>query len=290
MTDMNNIESLVVPKSYIIEQMNTVCDSGIPDGLRTGVSCLDNLVRLQLGAFVVITGYSGVGKSEFIDWLCYRYNIKYGYKTLVYSPENSIQQHLPKLISKFTGKAFNNLVPADRENALWYVCDNFLFIDTNQGKPIEQIISETEKYIIEENIKILVFEPYNSFMTQMSDGDVFNLNTIRLILTKLRDLAVKHNVLVIMSAHPKKPNDSKPPTAYDIAHSADFKNRADYNITIHRNKGAKVQIVVDKVRDKNFGICDKCNLLYDMDSGNYYNSDDYRDSEYIHEAIEFQKL
>ena len=127
-------------------------------------------------------------------------------------------------------------------------------------------------------------------MTQMSDGDVFNLNTIRLILTKLRDLAVKHNVLVIMSAHPKKPNDSKPPTAYDIAHSADFKNRADYNITIHRNKGAKVQIVVDKVRDKNFGICDKCNLLYDMDSGNYYNSDDYRDSEYIHEAIEFQKL
>ena len=75
----------------------------------------------------------------------------------------------------------------------------------------------------------------------MSDGDVFNLNTIRLILTKLRDLAVKHNVLVIMSAHPKKPNDSKPPTAYDIAHSADFKNRADYNITIHRNKGAKVQ-------------------------------------------------
>ena len=113
MTDMNNIESLVVPKSYIIEQMNTVCDSGIPDGLRTGVSCLDNLVRLQLGAFVVITGYSGVGKSEFIDWLCYRYNIKYGYKTLVYSPENSIQQHLPKLISKFTGKAFNILVPAD---------------------------------------------------------------------------------------------------------------------------------------------------------------------------------
>ena len=218
---MNNIESLVVPKSYIIEQMNTVCDSGIPDGLRTGVSSLDNLVRLQLGAFVVITGYSGVGKSEFIDWLCYRYNIKYGYKTLVYSPENSIQQHLPKLISKFTGKAFNNLVPADRENALWYVCDNFLFIDTNQGKPIEQIISETEKYIIEENVKILVFEPYNSFMTQMSDGDVFNLNTIRLILTKLRDLAVKHNVLVIMSAHPKKPNDSKPPTAYDIAHSAD---------------------------------------------------------------------
>ena len=66
---MNNIESLVVPKSYIIEQMNTVCDSGIPDGLRTGVSSLDNLVRLQLGAFVVITGYSGVGKSEFIDWL-----------------------------------------------------------------------------------------------------------------------------------------------------------------------------------------------------------------------------
>ena len=219
--------------------------------------------------------------------MCYRYHVQYGHKTLYFSNENPTILHLPKLISKITGKSYNSLSSEERSRALEYVCEHFYFFDTEQEKYIEDVIEEAEKFIIEHNIQSVVFEPYNSFISKMADGNIFDLNTIRLILTKLRNLAIKHNVLVIISAHPKKPNDMKLPTAYDIAHSADFKNRADYNISVHRNpKDKDVRIGVDKVRDKNFGKGGECRLSYDNESGNYYSSDEYYDSEYVHESFE----
>lgn len=281
----------VKPKSYIQEQMKMLLKEGIPDGLRTGIDELDEVARLQLGSFVIVTGYAGVGKSEFIDWLCYRYHLRYGYKTLYYSPENPTTLHLPKLISKFTGKSYNSLSPEERDRALEYVCDNFLFFDTSQDKYIDDVIAEAEKNIIEHGVRVVVFEPYNSFICKMTDGNIFELNTIRVILTKLRNLAIKHTVLVIISAHPKKPNDMKLPTAYDIAHSADFKNRADYNISVHRNpKDKEVRIGVDKLRDKNFGKGGECRISYDNESGNYYSSNEYEDCDYVHESIELPML
>ena len=283
----------VKPKSYIQEQMKTLQKSGIPDGLRTGIKELDEVVRLQLGTLAIITGYAGVGKSEFIDWLCYRFHIGYGHDTLFYSPENPTELHLPKLISKFTGKSYNSLSQEERDVALEYICQHFHFFDTSQDKCIEEVIADMERHIVEYGTRIVVVDPYNSIISKMSDGNIFELNTIRVILTQLRNLAIKHNVLVFLGAHPKKPNDMKLPTAYDIAHSADFKNRADYNISIHRNpKHEDVRIGVDKIRDKNFGKGGDCRISYDIESGNYFSSDedeDYDDG-YVHESIELPTI
>ena len=279
----------IKPKSYIEEQMKKLRDGGIPDGLRTGISCLDDMVRLEFGTLAIFTGYSGMGKSEFIDWLCYRYNVRYGHKILCYSPENSTQLHLPKLISKYTGKSYNTLTPDERDKALSYVCDNFFFFDTTQEKYIEDVIQESEKYIKEYGTRILVFEPYNSFVTKKGDGNLFELNTIRLILTELRNLAIRNNVLVILSAHPKKPTDYKVPHSYDIAHSADFINRADYILTVHR-RSEEVRIGAEKLRDKNYGKGGDCALSYDMASGNYYECDEFIDIEYVHDSIMLPEL
>lgn len=280
----------VKAKSYILKEMNELQESGIPDGLYTGVKAFDDLVRLNLGSFVIVTGYSGMGKSEFIDWLCYRYNIKYGHKVLLYSPENSTKLHISKLVSKFTGKEYNKLTSEERDKSRNYVCDNFLFFEMSHDKFIEDIIEESKRYIIEEDVKVLVFEPYNSFNTKMKDGNLFELSTIRHILTKLRDLASQHNVLVFLSAHPTKPSDTKMPTAYDIAHSADFKNITDYAFSVHKGKGNEVIVGVDKVRYKNYGKCGKCKFLYDMESGNYYESNEYRDVQYVHEEFKFPEF
>lgn len=282
---------LVKPKSLIIKEMEELQEKGIPDGLRTGVKSFDDLVRLNWGSLVIVTGYAGMGKSEFIDWLCYRYSIKYGHKVWVYSPENTTKSHLPKLVSKFTGKAYNNLTPEERKRAENYICDNFRFFDMSHDMCIEDVIEESKRRIIEDGVKYLTFEPFNSFNTKMKGGNLFELSTICYILSKLRDLAVKHDVIVFLSAHPTKPNDFKMPNAYDIAHSADFKNRADYVLAIHRNhKDEVVEVGVDKVRDRNYGKCGKCKLAYDMESGNYFEYNEYRETQYIHEDFEFPEL
>lgn len=290
MGNITNITPMIKSKSYIMEEMRELINCGIPDGLRTDVKKLDDIIRLKLGTFVVMTGYAGMGKSEFIDWLCYKYNVKYGYKTLYYSPENTTQLHLPKLTSKFTGKSYNDLSIEVRDNVLEYITDNFYFFDERQENYIEDIISEAERFIKEHDIKIVVFEPFNSFITKMTNGNLFELNTIRIILTRLRSLAINNNVLVILTAHPKKPTDNYLYATNDIAHSLDFKNRADYSLSIHRKKNKEVEINVDKVRDKTFGKVGKCTLSYDMASGNYYESDEYNDVEYVHEPFKIPIL
>lgn len=282
---------LVKPKSLIIKEMSELEEEGMPEGLRTGFKPFDDLIRPYLGSFIVVTGYAGVGKSEFIDWLCYRYNIRYGYKVLAYSPENTTKSHLRKFIKKLTGKEPKNLTPEELKRTKNYISDNFKFFDISHGKSIEDVIEESKRRIIEDGVKILTFEPFNSFNTKMKGGNLYDLSTICYILSMLRDLAIKHDVIVFLSAHPTKPNDSKMPTAYDIAHSADFKNRADYVLAIHRNfKDEVVEVGIDKVRDNNYGKCGKCKLSYDMESGNYYECNEYRETQYVHEDFEFPEV
>lgn len=288
MENITNISPMIKSKSYIMEEMKEFLKNGIPEGLKTDIKELDDIIRLKLGAFVVMTGFPGMGKSEFIDWLCYKYHIKYRYKTLYYSPENTTQSHLPKLISKFTGKAFKDLSEKERDNALEYITDNFYFFNECQDNCIEDIISEAKKVIKENDIKIVVFEPFNSFTTKLFNGNLYDLNTIRTILSELRDFAVKNNVLVFLSAHPKKATDNSRQSANDIAHSQDFKNRADYSFSISKKQDNEVEINIDKIRDKNYGKVGKCKLLYDMASGNYY--DDYNDAEYVHKPFILSNL
>ena len=48
--DMNTYSHLlpsIKPKSYIEEQMKKLRDGGIPDGLRTGIDSLDDMVAID---------------------------------------------------------------------------------------------------------------------------------------------------------------------------------------------------------------------------------------------------
>lgn len=298
MMDLNKIiqtEGLlpaIAPRTYLRELIQETVNNGLPEGLLTGVDGLDEMIRLPLGTLAILTGYAGMGKSEFIDWLCCKYNTRYGHKILINSPENQLKLHIPKLISKITGKAYENLSSDERERATEYIYKNFFFFLTSQNRCIEDIIAEAERFIVEQNVKVFISEPFNSFTTRMSNGDIFNLHTICTILTMLRYLAEKYNILVIVSAHPTKPNDFTKPTGYNIAHSADFMNKADYLLGVHRKKDdTDVTIIVDKVRDKHYGKCGECKLSYDLESGNYFEYDEYDDDDaYEHEHFELPAL
>ena len=92
------------------------------------------------------------------------------------------------------GKSYDDLSIDERNQALEYVCSNFYFYDTSSDKFIEDVLTDMEKHVLELGTKVVVLEPFNSFSTQLSGGNLYELNAIRSILTKLRDFAIKHNV------------------------------------------------------------------------------------------------
>lgn len=82
--DMGNMPSLL-PKEYLMQSITDIFNNGLPHGLYTKVSNLDEVFRLDRGRVITITGVPNYGKSEFVDFLTTTYNKLYGMKTLYFS-------------------------------------------------------------------------------------------------------------------------------------------------------------------------------------------------------------
>ncbi len=280
----------ILPVDYLKSSVGNLFKGGLPTGLFTGLNNLDNIFRLDKGRLATITGVPNYGKSEFVDFLTTTFNKKYGFKTLYFSPENQpVELHVAKLIQKYMCKPFSkeNFTQKEMEKATDYIGENFFFFNYSKVQTLSDIVAHTKKLIQDKGIDILVLDAYNKIESEMPTGDM-ETNFISKILDCLCNLAISMNILVILVAHPKKMEwDAqrrayKCPTAYDINGSANFFNKSDFVIVVHRDMiNNNVIIRVDKVKFSNYG---KSNfkgaiLKYDLTSGHYYDAPD--DNTYV---------
>lgn len=278
----------VLPKTYLQESLDALKKNGLPKGLNTGLSTLDNLFRLDRGRLVTVTGVPNLGKSEFVDFLTTSYNKTYGMKTLFFSPENMpVELHMEKLVRKFTCKPLEVLTPEEFKKASAYVIDNFFFMNSIDANKLSDIITVTENLVKETGVDILVIDPFNRVEVEKSGNDI-ETQYISKILDELSRLAIRCNIIVFLVAHPRKMEKAGTenkyssssftmPTAYDINGSANFFNKSDFVLIVHRNKREETAttIKVDKVKFTNYGKPGVCTINYNTDSGNYMDIDGY---------------
>lgn len=271
----------VLPKGHLKERIKTIRTTGLPQGYFTGVSNLDNVFRFDKGRLITITGVPNCGKSEFVDFYATTLNKRYGLKTLYFSPENQpCEFHLSKLISKYTNKPLSDLTPMEIDIAMEYICNNFYFCNYDKVKTLDDIEKQVKSFISSTPFDILVLDAYNKIESDKPAGEI-ETEFISKILDRLCDVAIKYNLMVILVAHPRKMDwknyerVAQCPTAYDINGSANFYNKSDYVLAVHRDRdedNETVTIRVDKVKFNHYGQQGKCYLKYDKDSGNYYNA------------------
>lgn len=261
--------------SHIMSTALNIYENGLSKGYLTGIENIDNQFRFDLSKLAIITGIPTHGKSEFVDFICMQFNKLHGFKTLYFSPENDIQNHIPKLINKLSNKKISGLDKDEYVNYITYITNNFFFIDYDKVIKLDNILDEAELQIQVNNINVLVLDPWNCIE---SDRPAYQTETeyVSSVLGKLQRFAKKHNILIMLVAHPRKMekdvNDKyKIPSAYDINGSANFYNKADYVLSIHREfKDDYTRVKVDKVKFKNLGTTGEINLNYDVITGNYY--------------------
>ena len=295
---LGNMPSLL-PKEHLMQCINDIYNHGLPQGLYTHVSNLDELFRLDRGRVITITGVPNYGKSEFVDFLTTTYNKLYGMKTLYFSPENQpLSFHMAKLVSKYTNKKLKDASKTEVNNTALYVCDNFYFCNYQIINKLSQIMDIGETVVKENNVSIIVIDAYNKVEAERPN-ELSETEFVSKVMDKLCNFAIQYNVMVILVAHPRKmayDNSSQSyycPNAYDINGSANFYNKSDFVFTVHRDFGNDETIIkCDKVKFKNYGKIGECRLKYDIDSGNYYNAapnDGYyrEDDELAYKPIEF---
>ena len=295
---LGNMPSLL-PKEHLMQCINDIYNHGLPQGLYTHVSNLDELFRLDRGRVITITGVPNYGKSECVDFLTTTYNKLYGMKTLYFSPENQpLSFHMAKLVSKYTNKKLKDASKTEVNNTALYVCDNFYFCNYQIINKLSQIMDIGETVVKENNVSIIVIDAYNKVEAERPN-ELSETEFVSKVMDRLCNFAIQYNVMVILVAHPRKmayDNSSQSyycPNAYDINGSANFYNKSDFVFTVHRDFDRDETIIkCDKVKFKNYGKIGECRLKYDIDSGNYYNAapnDGYyrEDDELAYKPIEF---
>ena len=259
------------------QSLDLLFQNGLQRGYTIGHENFDKLCSFETKRLCIVTGIPGSGKSEFIDEIAERLNIRYGWRFAFFSPENApIQYHASKLIEKFTGGQFNTkcIKPWEYQQVKEHLEKNFFFISPGDNFRLDTILSKAKSLVRKKGIKALVIDPYNRIESDQ-DYRITETQHISKTLDRLTNFAQQNDVLVILMAHPTKmPKDkdgvTQVPTLYDISGSANFFNKADFGIVVHRDRVNEcVKVCVQKVKFRHLGEIGEAKFKYNINNGRY---------------------
>ena len=256
--------------------LDAIFESGLQRGVTIGHDNIDKLISFETKRLCIVTGIPSSGKSEFIDEIAERLNIRYGWRWAYFSPENApLSYHASKLISKFTGKQFDrqHLSLQEYRGVKQHIEREFFFIAPASDYKVDTILERAKFLVRRKGIKGLVIDPYNRLENEA--GRQSETQYISQLLDKLTNFAQMHDVLIILMAHPTKMGKDKDgnvivPTLYDISGSANFYNKADFGIVVHRDRDRDVvEVRVQKVKFRHLGESGIAYFKYNLNNGRY---------------------
>ncbi|MBT4681541.1 MAG: toprim domain-containing protein [Chloroflexi bacterium] len=251
--------------------------NGFASVFSTGWTSVDEYYKVRPGEMTILTGYTGHGKSEFLDALLINLAKLHNWKFGVCSLENlPYERHVLKLAEKVTGKAFfqvsdDRMTEAELTQAESFLQQHFFFINPDQVE-IDTILKIGKDLIYRHGINGLIIDPYNELDHNRLVG-ISETEYVSQFLSKVRRFARLNDIAVWVVAHPTKPNTAKivkAPTVYGISGSANWANKADNALSVFRGADNKVQIHIKKVRFKEVGHLGQAGLGYDQISGRYF--------------------
>lgn len=274
-SEQPKVEGVFTADDFLSEVQN-LYDNGLPEGHKTGVEALDEVVTWETGRLCITTGTPSSGKSEFIDFKAVKLNLTQGWKWAIWSPENHpLFYHYSKIAEKLTGVSFaSGKMTSDLFwSAYEHIRKNFIWIDPEDFS-LESIISKFKYCVRKYGVKGVILDPYNN----LADNVEYREQGKQLDL--MRDFAKRYDVLFELVAHPRKLEKMKDgsfptPTMYDISGSSDFWNKADYGIALVRDRGEDLRLqnsgraVIQKVKFKHLGTDGIWNWKYNYNNGRY---------------------
>jgi twinkle protein len=251
-------------------------------GVSTGFRALDPFYTVRPGELSVVSGYPSMGKSEFVDAVAVNLARDHGWKFAVCSFENPPDEHISKLAEKYTGSPFwdgprPRMTEGELQRALTWAGEHFHFIRAEDDAPtICWLLEAAKSAVLRRGIKGLVIDPWNEIEHQRPAG-MTETELVSQTLGRVKRFAANYGVHVWFIAHPAKPQRDKDgkipvPTLYDISGSANWTNKADVGLVIHRDPLARahqVDVHIRKCRFKSVGKPGFATLDYDLPTGRY---------------------
>lgn len=249
--------SLVLDKpiAYPITDIVTMADdgddldnfllNGMPKGYGIGLDTFDDVFTVETGRYMVFTGIPGNGKSTVLDHFMTSYNLQYGWKVAVASPENMpVFLHKERIITKFLGyspKGKRNVNSYAYKQIKQYVDENFFFISFATGSfDLIKVLEKTKELIKRKGVKALVLDPYNKVKLKESLHKKVNDYTSDYLL-ELDTFSRIHDIFIALVAHTVKMQKNldgtfEMPTFYDVKGGGEFYDMSPFGLGIAIDK------------------------------------------------------
>lgn len=243
--------------------------NGIEMGKPIGIPQLDEYFRLKEHNFSAFLGHDNVGKSTLVWWITAVAAARYGWKWIIYSPENDIAKIHIKLIDFILGKSAKDASQAQVAKAKKFVVEHFYFIRKDKVYTLFEVC-EYGKILCQKDpaIKGFLIDPYNSLALDYK-GVGAGLSSYEYhtrAISEMRIFAEKYctiyvNAHSITEARRLKIDDSGDiprPSKSHIDGGAIWANRVDDFYVIHRQvKNPETwrftELHVDKIKDNDTG-------------------------------------
>lgn len=279
------------------DDIEVMRENGLPRGESVGWPTMEHYYTVPRGQWTVVTGFSGSGKSTFLDNVMVNVARGSKWKFLICSPENQpIQRHIASLMEIHSGRKFGRpehggvvsryMTEDQYREAYSFVCEHFYFINPPDTEFTVDGIIAIANEVYESHFKFdgMVLDPYNE-IEHRRPGGMNETDYVAVVIQKFRALARRLNIHFWFVAHPTKPvrvsvkylaseldHASKKPvyqkaTLFDISGSSHWKSKCDFGLIVHRDMtdtSSPSLIEIEKVRFREQGNWGEVPLFYDF--------------------------
>ena len=282
----------IVGVATIDDQMEAfleLAENGVPRFPGIKLFGFTHMVHFEPGRVMIISGYPGSGKSTFADNIVIRLAVEQKWRAAIFSPEKyPMSLHYFELGQILMGRAMSSkdLTRQAVQRGISFLRENVFHISEEKSE-IRDILDVAAKLVRQKDIRVLLIDPFNYVDLPVITG-ANDTQKISVVLKQIVEFAHAYKVLVIVVAHPKKPQSEGGkggqqfnPSLYDIAGSADFYNKCDYGLILQREKSTEntkapllTWVHVEKVRFRHLGQIGRRAFGFDSVSGRFIGTED----------------
>ncbi len=239
---------------------------GRDTGVSMGIPAIDAIYRPVPGSLTVVTGHAGHGKSTVLDNLLVSLARTSQWPIAYFSPEKSPDDlHLEELVEIYLRKpvAKNRKGVHPSERATWEEVEAatdelshlFSFINPENADvdpSLDAILEMAEAEAFRRGIKGIVLDPWNT-IAHNRPKHISETEYVSVALGKITSFLRRHKLAGWLIAHPTKMQDDTGkeavPGLSNISGSINFRNKADFGLTVYRNtqEDSESNIVTVKV-------------------------------------------
>lgn len=257
---VNNAE---VPPLRAVKSLADVkkADLSKMEHIRTGIYGLDSVIGgMYFGQVILLTGKRGEGKSTLASQICAN-ALSQGYSFFAYSGElpdyhfkNWIDLQIAgssNIISEkneYGGVDYTLSDETVRKINDWYADRAYIFdnsvildelsIDGRKNENGEEItlLGTISRAVCRYGVKLVLIDNLMTALDAEPSTDLYRAQSE--FVKKVKALAVRHNIVILLIAHPRKENEDKELGNDSVSGSGDITNAVDVVFTYSANKGA----------------------------------------------------